>query len=90
MLTSPVRGSDFCEKCGLEVMWIRLLSGSWIAVDPEPVLYIPDEGKRWLIEGRRWDAVFIKGAKIYKPFSGMDRSKVERGYMPHAWICDGR
>lgn len=53
MLTSPVRGSDFCEKCGLEVMWIRLLSGSWIAVDPEPVLYIPDEGKRWLIEGRR-------------------------------------
>ena len=47
-LTEPSRGDDFCPLCGAQVKWIRLISGRWIAVEPEPVLYV-DGGRQWLV-----------------------------------------
>ena len=47
---------------------MRLVSGRWIAVQEEPVLYIPDAGKRWLVEGINYDAEILKGCLVYEPF----------------------
>lgn len=82
-LTQAYRGDDYCPICGSEIKWIRLLNNRWIAVEPEPVLYIPHGGKKWLIEGRRWDAEFLKDCEIWKP--GMLRNNIKRGFFPHEW-----
>lgn len=89
-LTSRTRGNWYCEYCGECIHWIRLISGMWIAVQEEPVLYIPGEGNRWLVEDCRYDAEILRDCLIYRPFQGMDRSKVKYGYMPHAFVCPGR
>ena len=89
-LTSRYRGGWYCEYCGEVIKWVRLMSGMWIAVQEQPVLYIPHEGKEWLVEYRNYDAEFMKDCLIYKPFRGMDISKVKKGYKPHAWVCPGR
>ena len=89
-LTSRYRGNWYCEYCGEVIKWVRLISGRWIAVQEEPILYIPGAGKEWLIEYRNYDAEFLKDCLIYRPFRGMDYSKVVKGYMPHAWVCPGK
>lgn len=89
-LTRKYRGDWYCHECGEVIKWVRLISGMWIAVQPEPVLYIPGEGRRWIVEYTNYDAEFIKDCLMYEPFKGMDRSKVRYGYMPHAWVCPGR
>ena len=89
-LTSKYRGNWYCDTCGEVIKWVRLISGMWIAVQEEPVLYIPGEGKRWLVEYQNYDAVILKDCLIYEPFKGMDRSKVKYGYMPHVFVCPGR
>jgi len=89
-LTQIYRGDDFCPYCGEYVEWIRLMSGMWIAINPVPVLFIPGQGKRWLIEYKKWDAEFIKDCLIYEAGREMDRDKVIKGYMPHAWECSGQ
>ncbi|MEA4922197.1 MAG: hypothetical protein VB031_02380 [Eubacteriaceae bacterium] len=91
MLTSNTRGPDHCEKCGAPLRWIRLLTGSWIACDPKPVIYMPGAGKQWLVEGVRRDAEILKDCKIYKRGDKMDREQIKTGYTPHAWTCgEGR
>ena len=70
--------------------WVRLMSGMWIAVQPEPVLFIPGEGKRMLVEYRNYDAEMIRNCLIYERSKNMDTSKVVKGYMPHAFVCPGR
>lgn len=89
-LTSKYRGSWYCPNCGEVIKWVRLVSGRWIAVQEEPVLYIPDAGRRWLVEGINYDAEILKDCLVYEPFKGMDRSKVKYGYMPHVFACPGR
>lgn len=89
-LTSRYRGNWCCEYCGEVVKWVRLLSGMWIAVQEEPVLYIPGEGREWLIEYQDYDAAFMKDCRIYRPFRGMDYRKVKKGYIPHAFVCPGK
>lgn len=89
-LTQKYKGGLGCPYCGEVVKWVRLMSGMWIAVQPEPVLYIPGEGKRWLVEYMNYDADFMKDCLIYERGKGMDTSKVQKGYMPHAWVCPGR
>lgn len=85
-LTEKVRGGRFCEKCGSEIKWIHLLSGSWIAVEPMPVMYIPHSGRKWLVEGKNRDAVILKDCEIWKP--GMLHDRLKKGYLPHKWQCD--
>lgn len=89
-LTQKFRGDLGCESCGEVVKWIRLLSGMWIAVQPEPVLYIPGQGNRWLVEYTNYDATIMKDCLIFERGKGMDIDKVELGYMPHAWVCPGK
>lgn len=89
-LTQKYRGGLGCELCGEVVKWVRLISGLWIAVQPEPVLFIPGEGRNWLISFDNYDAIFMKNCLIFKRGKGMDTSKVIEGYMPHAWVCPGR
>lgn len=87
--TSRHRGNDdFCMECGEMIRWIRLSDGNWIEVKKEPVLYLPHEGKNWLVTG--WNGSIAKDCKIYKPFAGNDRSKVKRGYLPHCFECGKR
>ncbi|QAT43467.1 hypothetical protein [Aminipila luticellarii] len=86
-LTDRHRGPDFCPDCGEKIKWVRLISDMWIAVNEEPVLFIPGEGRRWLVEYLNWDAVILKDCLIYEPFKGMNRTKVKKGYMPHVWTC---
>lgn len=89
-LTQKYKGGLGCENCGEVIKWVRLMSGMWIAVQPEPILYIPGEGKRWLVEYCNYDAEILKDCLIFERSKGMDTSKVEYGYMPHAWVCPGR
>lgn len=84
--TSKTRGEDFCPECGEVVKWVRLISGMWIMVQEAPVMYIPGDGKMWLIDGK-WDAVILKDCLIYKAFNGMDRSKIKKAYEPHVFKC---
>lgn len=84
--TDTTRGPDFCPDCGEKIKWIRLLSGMWIAVNEEPVLYIEGSGKRWLVEYVKWDATIIKDCQIYKPGLGMDLTHpLKKGYKPHVF-----
>lgn len=87
-LTEKTRGGNYCRICGEEVKWIRLMSERWIAVDPEPVLYVPEVGRKWIVEGRNWDAEIIKDAEIWR--RGMSRENVKHGFIPHAWECHGK
>lgn len=84
-LTEPSRGEDYCSACGSHIKWIRLMSGRWVAVEPEPVLYL-DGGRNWLIEDRSYDADIKKNCRIWRP--GMLLAGVHKGYKPHAWECD--
>lgn len=84
-LTEQSRGADFCPACGAQVKWIRLLSGRWICVDPEPVLYGPG-GRDWLVTGRNFEADITKKCKIWRP--GLLPLKLKKGYKPHAWGCE--
>lgn len=86
-LTNRHRGERFCPRCGCELKWIRLLSGSWIAVEPEPIYYEPRAGRSWLVEGRKWDAEILKDCKIWR--RGMPTEGLKKGYKPHAWECEG-
>ena len=85
-LTQRCKGDRFCPHCGEEVRWIKLLSGSYIAVDLQPILYIPHDGREWLVEGRRRDAEILKDCRIWK--AGMLKDNLRRGYRPHAWNCN--
>lgn len=87
-LTYRDRGERFCERCGCEIKWIKLLSGRWIAVEPQPILYIPGGGRKWLVENRNQDADIIKDCEIWKP--GMIMDNLKKGFMPHAWMCGKR
>ena len=89
-LTQKYRGGLGCERCGEVIKWVRLMSGMWIAVQTKPVLYIPGEGKRWLVEYTNYDAEIMKDCLIYEPFKGMDVSKVQKAYMPHVFVCPGK
>ncbi|WP_428259669.1 hypothetical protein [Gallibacter sp. Marseille-QA0791] len=89
-LTQKYKGGLGCERCGEVIKWVRLMSGMWIAVQPEPVLFIPGEGKRMLVEYRNYDAEMIRNCLIYERGKNMDTSKVVKGYMPHAFVCPGR
>lgn len=89
-LTRKYRGGLGCEYCGEVVKWIRLISGMWIAVQTEPVLYIPGKGKQWLISYENYDAEFMRDCLIYKAGRGMDTENIKYGYMPHAWVCPGK
>lgn len=62
----------------------------WIAVQREPVLYLPGEGKEWLIEAVKYDAIIMKDCRIFRPGKNMDVSNLKRGYRPHAWECPYR
>lgn len=88
MLTERNRGPDFCPRCGCEVRWARLFSGRWISTDPEPVLYLPEQGRQTLVTPRRWDADLIRDCKIWRP--GMLTEGIRRAYMPHKFSCEGR
>ena len=85
MLTSGIRGDDYCNRCGEYVRWIRLISGRWIAVNRQPILYIPHAGNRWLVTG--FDDQIARDCLIFKPYKGMDKSKLKRGYEIHAFTC---
>lgn len=83
-LTEPSRGDDFCPLCGAQVKWIRLISGRWIAVEPEPVLYV-DGGRQWLVDDKRYEADIRKRCKVWKP--GIVSHGIRKGYRPHVWEC---
>ena len=89
-LTQKYKGDWYCPHCGEVIKWVRLMSGMWIAVQTEPVLFIPGEGKRWLVEYTNYDAEFMKDCLIYKVGQGMNTEKIEKGYMPHVWVCPGK
>lgn len=84
-LTEKSKGESFCPVCGAEVKWIRMTSGRWISVDPEPILYL-DGGRNWLVEDKVFDADIIKTCKIWHP--GMLTQGVKKGYKPHLWGCE--
>ncbi len=84
--TDITRGPDFCPKCGEYVKWIRLISGMWIAVNEQPVLYVPGAGKMWLVEYVKWDATILKDCLIYRPGLEIDLSEpLAKGYEPHVF-----
>ena len=87
---SRQRGTDFCPSCGEKVRWIKLITGMWIAVSEQPVLYIPGEGKMWLIEYVRTDAVIMKDCLIYKSGKGMNMNNIQKAYEPHSFSCIDR
>lgn len=87
-LTERTRGADYCPECGEAVKWIRLMSGQWIAVQPEPVLYIPHAGRRWLVEGKRWDADILKDCDIWEP--GKVKDNLKKGFLPHKFTECGK
>ena len=89
-LTQKYKGDWYCPHCGEVIKWVRLMSGMWIAVQTEPVLFIPGEGKRWLVEYTNYDAEFMKDCLIYKGGQGMNTEKIEKGYMPHVWVFPGK
>lgn len=89
-LTSRYRGGLGCENCGEVIKWVQLTSGMWIAVQPQPILYIPGEGKRWLVAYQNYDAMILKDCLIYERGKGMDLDKIQLGYMPHAFVCPGK
>lgn len=89
-LTQKYKGDWYCPHCGEVIKWVRLMSGMWIAVQTEPVLFIPGEGKRWLVEYTNYDAEFMKDCLIYKGGQWMNTEKIEKGYMPHVWVCPGK
>lgn len=82
-LTSRHRGGPFCDECGVEIRWIHLEGGRYIAAEKEPVYYIPDAGKEWIIEGRRGNSHIIKNARIWRP--GDSQKVLKRGYRIHAF-----
>ena len=84
-LTERSRGGPFCSFCGEEVRWIKLDSGAWIAAEKKPTLYLPDAGREWIIEGKRYDARIIKNARIWR--KGDPIAGVKRGYKIHAFDC---
>lgn len=86
--TEKVRGDRYCPECGSPLRWVRLLSGRWIAVEPQPVLYIPGGGRKWLVSARRYDADILKDCEIWKP--GMIHDNLQRGYIPHLFTGCGR
>lgn len=81
-LVERYKGGPFCDYCGEQIRWCRLRGGSYIAVDLEPILYMPGAGREWLVA----DAEIKKDCRIWRP--GMPPSeKIRRGYRPHAWNC---
>lgn len=88
--TSRQRGPDFCPDCGEKIRWIRLITGMWIAANEEPILFLPGEGKMWLIEYTKWDAILMKDCLIFKPGEGMNTEKVQKAYEPHVFSCTDR
>lgn len=87
---SRQRGPEYCELCGEKIRWKKLITDMWIAVNETPVLYIPGEGKNWLVENApNGSAVILKDCQIYKPGKGMDTTKVKYGLEPHVWTCPG-
>ena len=86
-LTEKSKGENFCPACGAQVKWIRMTSGRWISVEPEPILYV-DGGRNWLVEGKPFNADMKKRCKIWKP--GMIMQGVKKGYKPHMWECTAR
>jgi hypothetical protein len=86
---SRYRGPDFCEHCGEEIKWVRLISGMWAPVQVSPVLYLPGAGSAKLIDARR-DGVILRGCLIYKGGKGMDTSKLRVGYEHHMYRCGER
>ncbi len=87
---SNQRGADFCPSCGEKLRWIRLITGMWIAANEEPILYIPGQGKMWLIEYVKWDAVILKDCLIFKPGKEMNIDLVQKAYEPHVFSCTDR
>ena len=86
-LTEIARGENYCPDCGSPLRWVRLLSGRWIAVEPQPVLYIPGGGRKWLVSSSRWDADILKNCEVWKP--GMIREGLKKGYLPHKFTACG-
>jgi hypothetical protein len=83
---SRVRGDDFCPHCGEKIRWIRLITNMWIAVQEQPVLYVPEKGKMWLID-TKWGGTILKDCLIYKRGLGIDLKEIKRGYEPHIYNC---
>lgn len=83
-LTEASRGSEYCPDCGGQIKWVRLLSGRYIAVDPEPVMYI-DGGRDWLVERTKYEADIKNHCRIWRP--GMLTGGIKYGYKPHKWTC---
>jgi hypothetical protein len=81
-----IRGPDFCPYCGEELRWVRLISGMWAAVQPDPVLYIPGKGRAHLIDAK-WDGEIITDCLIYRGGRGMDARKARIGYEQHMYRC---
>jgi hypothetical protein len=58
----------------------------WIACNTEPILYLPEAGKMWLID-TKWDGMILKDCLIYKRGIGADPRRIKRGYEPHVFGC---
>lgn len=82
-LTRSSRGEAYCPECGSKLRWARLLSGRWIALEPQPILYIPHQGRNWLVDRWRLDTEILKDCKIWK--KGMPRENLKKGFLPHAF-----
>ena len=88
-LTKRFRGDDFCKKCGAEIKWCRLVNNRYVAVEPEPVIYMPnydlnivkDEIQR-LIERKQYGD--LTGREIQQ----INQTIWKLRDIKHNWICE--
>ena len=72
-----------CKSCGAEIWFIKTENGTTMAVNEQPVPFIPNKGKRTYVTE---DGCVIRGQDWKRTEDGM----YMLGYIPHKATCRGK